>query len=104
MTARVSVQLEFALRFHNISRDQFDALTGEVMTELLNLEECTPGLTDSAVSAMLSDRLMEIDLVATAGSFDDAAALGDSSIRAALHAVGAMTPEWDQVKTSAELV
>lgn len=67
----------------------------DLLTEaLLEQEQCTPEVKDSAVSADRGNAVVEIELSVVAASEDEALAIGQSAIRAALHAVGGGTPQW----------
>lgn len=71
-----------------------DAHSDVVMDELLALEECTKNISNADVSAALTEGTIEISVTATGEDFDNAVALADSTIRAAIHASGGHTPEW----------
>lgn len=65
-----------------------------VMEALLEQEQAAPGFADSAVSVDAEQRTMEIEATATGDDLSNAIATGQSSVRAALHAVGIGTPDW----------
>jgi hypothetical protein len=84
-----------------------DAHTDLVMNELLKLEN--EFISDSDVSASLTDHEVEITVVARADDFDEARKLADSTIRTAIHAAGGSTPSWtppifDPTSDAAELI
>jgi hypothetical protein len=67
----------------------------DAVTEgLLEQERCTPEITDSAVSADRSKRVMEIEVTVQASSEHEAIAVGQAAIRSAIHAAGLGTPWW----------
>jgi hypothetical protein len=84
-----------------------DAHTDAVMNELLALEG--PTLSDSDISAKLSEKVVEISITSADLDFDSAVDRGRSAIRTAIHAAGGRTPDWNNViyapqKSEAELV
>lgn len=84
-----------------------DDHTDAVMDELLKLEN--ENICDSDVSADLEEHTVEISIVASAETFDEAASLADATIRTAIHAAGGSTPKWKSVsylpqKSEADLI
>jgi hypothetical protein len=75
-----------------------DSHTDVVMEELLKLE--SEFVTDADVSVDLKECFVEVSVVATAKSFDEAVEIADSAIRTAIHAAGGSTPRWHAVKYS----
>lgn len=73
-----------------------DEHTDAVMEELLKLESAE--LSDADIAASLESGEVSVSVVAEAPTFEEAAALGDSAIRAAIHAAGGHTPEWADVE------
>lgn len=68
---------------------------GDRLTErLLEQEECTPELRDSAVSVDRGKGHVEIEASVEADTPEDAIGIGQAAIRAALHAAGTSTPNW----------
>lgn len=77
-----------------ISDDQLVQHVGEVMDELLSLEDAGSPIGDAALSLDTAERTVLVELAATGPTYPDAAASGLSAIRAAIHAAGGHTPEW----------
>ncbi|MEU6131047.1 hypothetical protein ABZ805_17905 [Saccharopolyspora sp. NPDC047091] len=91
MTVGVLIHWQFSVQSSTV--DLFDH--GDRLTEaLLEQEVCTPELADSAVSVDRGRGLVEVEASAKADSVDEAIAVGQSAIRAALHACGVSTPFW----------
>lgn len=67
-----------------------------LMEQLLALEEAGCGIHSSAVSVDLGKHIVEVEVATDADSFDVAYARVDSCVRAAIHATGGFTPDWDQ--------
>jgi hypothetical protein len=65
-----------------------------VMDALLAQQECTPEVLDFAVSVDAEKSLVEIELTVQGVSYETAVAVGQATIRAAIHATGAGTPTW----------
>ncbi len=99
----VKVSREFLVQGAN----NLDALTDQVMEELLSLEGST--ISESDVTAELSSSQVTISVIAQAISFDEAVLQGDSAIRTAIHASGGHTPQWGNAsfeikRSGAELI
>lgn len=94
----IAVHLTRAFRVHGC--DDLDAHTDEVMEQLLALEG--ESIRDADVSASAIEEIVEISVYAIAETFDDAAALADSTIRSAIHAAKGHTPNWQTIQTLAE--
>lgn len=73
----------------------FDA----TMEELVRL-----GATDPSVTGAVATGEMEITVTVEAASPSEAVAKADAIIRAALHAAGLATPEWDGPRPPASVV
>lgn len=67
----------------------------EVMDHLVDLEEDNPVLHDADLSAQLATGEVQISIVVDNDVFEDAAKLGISTIRCAVHSAGGYTPGWE---------
>lgn len=92
----VTAEFEFAMDHGDDASELFDRL----MEELVKLVDSDCGIADPAVSVDLETGTALVELIARADSFDDAAALADSSVRAAAHAAGWTTAGWNVTKQS----
>lgn len=72
---------------HRIVEEVFDT----AMRELLELD----GVTDPSVTGSIASGTLEISLVTEGATFPAAVSNADAAIRAALHAAGVCTPEWE---------
>ncbi|QEA30375.1 hypothetical protein FGL91_18580 [Microbacterium sp. CBA3102] len=70
------------------------------MEQLLALE--SDSVRDADVSASAIEEIVEISVYAVAETFDEAAAIADSTIRTAIHAAKGHTPDWQTIQTLAE--
>ena len=68
-----------------------------VMRELLLLEACTGGLSDSAIGLDLDEMVAEISVSVDAESPEEGIAIALGSIRTAIHAAGGSTAGWPSV-------
>jgi hypothetical protein len=88
------IRVKLTKSFTVTSDTGLDAHTDAVMDELMTLEECTEGISDSDMNMSLTNGEVEISVLATADDFDEALKLADSTIRAAIHAAGGNTHTW----------
>ena len=84
-----------------------DSHTDAVMDELIKLEG--RNIMDADLSADLDRHIVELSVIASAESFDEAVSCADAAIRTAIHAAGGSTPKWGRVnyepqKSEADLV
>lgn len=95
--ASMYVTIEFCVEIE-ADVDEFHEHGNDVMDELLKLEEVNDDVTDSAVSTDAEARTVTIDLVITNVN-DVLAAIGHALdvMRTAVHATGALTPDWPRV-------
>lgn len=77
-----------------VSDDVLVKHVGEVMAELISLEEAGSQISDAALSLDTAERTVLVELTATGPTYPDAAAVGLSAIRAAIHAAGGHTGSW----------
>lgn len=79
--------------------EQIEACLTRVMDGLVTL-----GVDDPSVGATLGTRQVEISLFLEAATLEEALNQGAATIRAAIHAAGGGTPEWDVhwIKAEAE--
>ena len=87
--------------FQVVGPDSDERLLGQgdrVMSALLDLESSDPRITDSAVSLDEATRLMTIGLVVTGVDYEETVAHALTSIRAAIHAAGGSTPDWNALE------
>lgn len=66
-----------------------------VMSALLDLESADPRITDSAVSLDLGSKVMTVGLVVAGVDYEETVAHALTSIRAAIHAAGGSTRDWE---------
>lgn len=90
MTVAMFIQWKFTVDGQVDLFEHADAVT----KALLEQEQCTPEVLDSAVSADRAGRVMEIDVTVRATSEDEAIAVGQAAIRSAIHAAGGGTAHW----------
>ena len=98
MTHPVAVELRRVFHVEEIDRDDLEAQVDALMEALLDLED--DGFGDSAVGVDLGRAIVDVEVVGRGDSFDEALAKADSSIRAAIHAIGGATPGWVVLTTS----
>ena len=77
------------------SAKQLEVKGDRVMSALLDIESVDPRITDSAVSLDIANKVMTIGLVVAGMDYGETVAHALSSIRAAIHAAGGATPDWD---------
>lgn len=82
--------------------EHLEAHTERVMEHLLALESET--VRDADVAGSLTDGVVQVSVYAIGESFDDASEVADSVIRAAIHAAGGATPNWEPVQKLVDLV
>ncbi len=90
----VSCEMQFALASasdHGSIADHVD----DVMRELIALEDVNNALSDSAVGLDVGSMTVTIGIAASSETFDEATSQATSAIRAAIHAAGGATPNWD---------
>ncbi|RCW43118.1 hypothetical protein DFQ14_1075 [Halopolyspora algeriensis] len=93
MQVGVFIHWTFTVRPEHSGLDLFEH--GDQLTEaLLNQEACTSELKDSAVSVDRRNSVIEIEASVVASSANEAIAIGQAAIRAAIHASGGGTPTW----------
>jgi hypothetical protein len=74
-----------------LTDDSVESIIEKVADELDTL-----GLDSAVISGSIATRRFTIDLTVTGLGFGEIATRVDSSVRAAFHAAGVATPEWDQ--------
>ena len=77
------------------SDEQIEVKGDRVMSALLDLESVDPRITDSVVSLDTASKVMVIGLVVSGIDYEETVAHALTSIRAAIHAAGGSTPDWD---------
>ena len=75
---------------------QLEVAADKLMEQLLALENAGCGIHSSAVSADLGASQLEVEVSIDADSKKIALSVAQSCIRAAIHATGGATPEWQQ--------
>ena len=65
-----------------------------VMSALIELEDGGCAISDIAVSADFGNAEVEISLIATGSTYEDAEATGASCLRSAIHKTGGRTADW----------
>ena len=91
----VTIAVKLTMSFMVLDCADLDAHTDMVMDEMFALESDT--VRDTDLAATLTTGEVTISVVAIAGDYDAAAALANSTIRAAIHASNGSTPEWQTV-------
>ncbi len=86
---------EAAFEVVGLADDALEAAAGQLMDELLALETAGCGIHSSAVSLDLDDHVVEIEVSVDHDDEETAQAVGQSCIRAAVHAAGGGTASWD---------
>lgn len=76
----------------------------QVTDALFDLEECDPVISDIDVAASLATGKADVQMAVTADSPQAALEKASATVRAALHAAGYSTPEWESVSLHAEPV
>ncbi|MGH3753573.1 MAG: hypothetical protein ACRDRP_12900 [Pseudonocardiaceae bacterium] len=90
MTVAMFIHWRFTVEGEVDLFERADAVTAA----LLEQEQCTPKVQDSAVSADRGGRVMEIEVTVQAASENEAIAIGQAAIRSAIHAAGLSTSWW----------
>ena len=73
--------------------DHFEA----VLDQLAEIEAGDPTLTDSDLSVNLHEGRAELAISVAVDSLEEAVTVGSAAIRAAIHAAGGFTPDWENV-------
>ena len=66
----------------------------DVADELVSIEESDPKLSNSDMSVNLHEREVRLSVCVDAASLGEAARIGVTALRAAIHAAGGVTPRW----------
>lgn len=98
MSVEIGIEAEFGFKMD--AGDDAPQLFDRLMEELVKLVDSDCGIADPAVSVDLGSGTAQIELVASADSFDEAVALADASVRTAAHAAGWSTAGWNVIKQS----
>jgi hypothetical protein len=80
----------------DIPTSLLDAATDELMEQLLLLESAGCGIHSSAVSVNLETRLIEVEVGVNAETLSEAKRVANACVRAAIHALGGVTPGWGE--------
>jgi hypothetical protein len=83
----------------DMDRNQLEVAAGKLMEQLLALEDAGCGIHSSAVSADLGASQFQVEVSIDADSKKIALSVAQPCIRAAIHATGGATPEWEQAPT-----
>lgn len=75
----------------------------KLMEALIAQEDCRDEFTDSAVSVDSGRRILEVEANASGSSVEEALAIAQSCVRAAVHEVGIGTPEWPTVPETLQM-
>jgi hypothetical protein len=99
------LRVEFHVTARAIDPKDLDAQTDRVMEELLALETSggAAGIHSSAVSANLTQGVVEVELCSVGETPADALTTALASIRAAIHAAGGGTPGYEELYTQTGL-
>lgn len=81
-----------------------EASVDRVVEEFSKLELLTPGLIDMSIGLDLAENHVDVEMTVQADTVDGAVSLGVSSLRAAIHATGASTPNWDDAPFDESIV
>jgi len=82
--------------------EQLAKASDELMEQLLALEEAGCGIHSSAVSVDLGERSVELEVAVDGSEEGVVIAVARSCIRAAIHATGGATPDWDRAPAAVE--
>lgn len=108
MTQQQSVMVVSEIEFRvSIGGDtDLESIVDALADELASLEDVTPALLDSTVSMDADESLIAATVTTEADTFEAAAQTGDAAVRAAVHAAGGATPDWNAstIRDSSELV
>ena len=97
----IACEWEFQLAgAQSVSRIQ--ASGDRIMTSLLELESADARLTDSSVSLDASTGILTIGITASGSDYQESVDHALTSIRAAIHAAGGSTPDWDSAESTLE--
>ncbi len=89
------VALEMRFLVEGADKDDFEAILDDLTDELSDLEDAHSDLLDAAVFVSVEERTLTIAATASGESFDDAESVAQSCIRAAIHATGGATEDWN---------
>jgi hypothetical protein len=76
----------------------------EVVQELVKLQGCSGELLDFSADSDATDDTAAFAVTVEADSLESALQVGTAFIRAAIHATGAATPDWDEVSAYENVV
>lgn len=95
--------LEMRLRVQGPTETLADHVD-QVTEQLVALEGCTPELLDSAIAVEVSSGEVDVEMTLDAVLPEQATTVGISCLRAAIHAAGGGTPDWDEAPTDEHVV
>ena len=84
---------------HDMGRGQLEDAADRLMEQLLALEGAECGTHSAAVSVDLGEHEITIEVGVDESDLNVATAVARSCIRAAIHATGGATPDWDRAPT-----
>ncbi len=97
MSQQYSVQTDLSFAEFDEPKSAL-ALVREVMAEVGRLERLDRRLCRSRMRVRRRDKLVEIVLVVTAGSWTEAYDIGMATLRSSLHAAGGSSASWSRVR------
>jgi hypothetical protein len=83
----------------DMGRNQLEIASGNLMEQLLALENAGCGIHSAAVSADLGANEVQVEVSVDADSKEIGLSVAQSCMRAAIHATGAATPDWEHAPT-----
>jgi hypothetical protein len=83
----------------DMDRNQLEVAAGKLMEQLLALEDAGCGIHSSAVSADLGASRVAVEVSIDAESEKVALSVAQSCMRAAIHAAGGATSDWEKAPT-----
>lgn len=75
-----------------------------VVQELAKLDACNDALLDYSAESDATDDTAAFEVTVEGSSLEEAARIGLGAIRAAIHATGAATPDWDESSKGDDVV
>lgn len=94
--SKYGIRVDLGMRFDS-DEDQ-ESVAGQVeaiIEHLIDLEDTNCGLVDSTIGLDLGKRVLEAELTVEAATRGAALDCGVACLRAAIHAAGGGTPDWD---------
>jgi len=83
----------------DMGRNQLEIASGNLMEQLLALENAGCGIHSAAVSADLGTSEVQVEVSVDADSKEIGLSVAQSCIRAAIHATGGATLDWEKIPT-----